>query len=359
MSDQDKTKAELIAELAEARERIMALEEANEMLRESENKFRVTLEQSAISMQVYTPDGILQSYNRAFEVLFQIDGSQFVNKYNVFKDEKVKEIGAIPLIQKVLEGETVYDFINQYDPRVGFQSEEGRERWLKSCLYPIKNAHGQVSNFVIMHEDITNLKQHELELEALVKQHAATLEQKNEELAKLINIDKLTQVANRRCFENRIETAWQRLSRQQQPLSLIFIDIDCFKLYNDWYGHQIGDYCLNQVAQAIDSCVNRAEDLTARFGGEEFVVLLPDTDQNSAISVAEKIQKRVRGLKIPHETSKVSPHVTCSMGVVSIIPNQGVSIKSFISSADAAMFRAKGLGRNCYLVVGMNEEQPL
>lgn len=350
MNQHDKTKEQLISELEMAQLRIADLEKANKALKESEHNFQITMEQSAISMQVYTPDGILRSYNRAFEALFDLDGSVHVNEYNVFEDEKVKEIGAIPFLEKVVNGETVYNFISQYDPKVGFQSDTGRQRWLKSCFYPIKDTAGKVRNFVIMHEDITELKQHELELEALVKEQKSSLEKQNEELAKLINIDKLTQVANRRCFEERLDVAWQRLSRKQLPLSLLFIDIDCFKLYNDWYGHQVGDYCLNQVAQAIKSSFNRVDDLTARYGGEEFVVLLPDTDKDSAVLLAEKVQKRIQALKMPHMKSTVDPYVTCSIGVVSAVPNQGTSVKSFVACADEAMYRAKSLGRNCYII---------
>ncbi len=179
------------------------------------------------------------------------------------------------------------------------------------------------------------------------------LEARNRELARQANIDGLTQIANRRCFDSSLEQEWQRLTREQQPLSLIFLDIDHFKLYNDHYGHQAGDECLKQTARVFDRVAQRPADLAARYGGEEFVMLLPNTDEQGAEHIAKEIQKAIAQLRIPHEPSPVSSCVTCSMGIACMIPNQAVSVEKFIASADETMYRAKAQGRNQFVLNGV------
>jgi diguanylate cyclase (GGDEF)-like protein len=176
------------------------------------------------------------------------------------------------------------------------------------------------------------------------------LEDRNRELARLVNIDGLTQIANRRYFDTYLEHEWRRSVREQQPLSLIFLDIDYFKLYNDHYGHQAGDECLKQVAQIFDHVARRPADLAARYGGEEFVILLPNTDEHGAQHLAEEIQEHLQQLAIPHEPSSVSSSVTCSMGIACTIPNQAISAETFVSTADEAVYQAKARGRNRIVV---------
>lgn len=172
------------------------------------------------------------------------------------------------------------------------------------------------------------------------------LEIANRELEKLATIDGLTRVYNRRQFDSVFQSEWQRLCREEQPLSLILCDVDHFKAYNDTYGHQAGDQCLQQVAQAIAKNVKRPADCVARYGGEEFVVLLPNTDQSGAIHVAEAIRAEVEELRVPHRNSSVSHHVSLSLGVMSLIPTEDVSPSYLIESADRALYSAKHLGRN-------------
>ncbi|MEG3938406.1 PAS domain S-box protein [Microcoleus sp. S36b_A3] len=170
----------------------------------------------------------------------------------------------------------------------------------------------------------------------------------NQRLDGLANLDSLTQLANRRRFDEVINREWE-LSSSSEPLSLIMCDIDCFKLYNDNYGHQAGDACLQQVARAIgDSCTNAPAErlyLAARYGGEEFGVILPNTDIATAQAVAEGIRQRVKALAIPHVKSVVTDCVTLSMGVATISENQN-SPKMLIETADKALYRAKSGGRD-------------
>lgn len=172
------------------------------------------------------------------------------------------------------------------------------------------------------------------------------LEQANFELQRLATVDSLTQVANRRRFDEYLDNEWQRMMREQLPLSLILCDIDCFKSYNDTYGHQAGDDCLRQVSQAIQRAAKRAIDLPARYGGEEFAVILPNTEQAGAIQVAHDIRLGIKGLEIAHVNSKVIPIVTVSLGVVTTIPNQDNSPEKLIMAADKALYQAKAEGRD-------------
>ncbi|MCZ0903512.1 diguanylate cyclase, partial [Microcoleus sp. HI-ES] len=165
----------------------------------------------------------------------------------------------------------------------------------------------------------------------------------NQQLDGLANLDSLTQLANRRRFDEVINREWEQ-SSSLEPLSLIMCDIDCFKLYNDNYGHQAGDACLQQVARAIgDACTNAPAErlyLAARYGGEEFGVILPNTDVVAAQAVAEGIRRRVKALAIPHIKSVVSDSVTLSLGVAAVSPSQN-SPKMLIEAADKALYQAK------------------
>jgi diguanylate cyclase (GGDEF)-like protein len=196
-----------------------------------------------------------------------------------------------------------------------------------------------------------NLLNQELEtLTEQLKERTAILEKANCELERLNALDCLTQIANRRRFEEYLSSQWQRLLPRQLPLSLIFADIDYFKHYNDHYGHQAGDECLQQVAQAINRTTKPLSYLIARYGGEEFVVLLPQTNIQEATQIAEAIQQSVNKLKIVTAPSVKNKYVSLSMGVSSLIPNKNASPKALVKIADEALYEAKGQGRNCIVI---------
>jgi diguanylate cyclase (GGDEF)-like protein len=165
-------------------------------------------------------------------------------------------------------------------------------------------------------------------------------------LAKLSAEDALTQIANRREFERRLGIEWTRARRDRQPLALIMVDVDCFKNFNDHYGHPAGDACLQQIATALRSIPKRPADLVARFGGEEFVALLPATSLEDATDVAEHMRRAVVDLLIPHATSRVAPGVTASFGVAVIHPSMREDLSELVAAADAALYDAKEHGRN-------------
>ena len=175
------------------------------------------------------------------------------------------------------------------------------------------------------------------------------------ELDGLVNIDSLTQVANRRSFDTRFEQEWQKMIGTGAQLAVIFIDIDYFKQYNDSYGHQAGDDCLHQVAQMLQQILTRSTDLAARYGGEEFILLLPHTDTSRATQLAQNIQLALEELRIPHEQSRVSSAVTCSMGIAATLPTAGNTAESLITAADQALYQAKAQGRNQYVITSHPE----
>jgi len=170
--------------------------------------------------------------------------------------------------------------------------------------------------------------------------------QLEEKLRRLSVIDGLTGIGNRRLFDETLNSEWKRAMRDQHSLSLIMLDIDFFKLYNDSYGHQGGDTCLTQVATALDQCVQRPADLVARYGGEEFAVVLPETTLEGASNLAEAIRSSIEGLKIEHNENKVSSYVTVSAGISALIPKRGALCEQLISNADKALYQAKENGRN-------------
>ncbi len=172
------------------------------------------------------------------------------------------------------------------------------------------------------------------------------LEQSNKELQRLSALDGLTGIANRRQFDETFLSEWQRALREGGELSLILLDIDYFKPFNDTYGHQRGDECLQKVAQALQATIRRPADLVARYGGEEFVAILPATTREGAQALSANLQKAVRALKIPHESSDVSDTVTISIGMATAVPDEQLSPQQFIEMADKALYAAKERGRN-------------
>jgi diguanylate cyclase (GGDEF)-like protein len=183
-----------------------------------------------------------------------------------------------------------------------------------------------------------------------VMEHGDVLEhqwyQKFCEVMLLADLDGLTQIANRRRFNEYLEQQWQEMARQGQSLSCILCDIDYFKPYNDTYGHLSGDACLRQVAHCLSHSVQHPSDLVARYGGEEFIVLLPMTEIEGAVKVAQRMQAAIADLQIPHQSSKVHQQITVSIGVASTVPNLHTPMNRLITVADQHLYLAKQRGRN-------------
>lgn len=181
----------------------------------------------------------------------------------------------------------------------------------------------------------------ERKLEELIQ-----LRESNYELERLSFYDSLTGISNRRRFDEILDIEWKRALRERKEISLIMIDVDNFKCYNDNYGHTFGDESLRKVASAINYTVQRSSDLVARYGGEEFVALLPSTSNKGAIEIAEKIRKSIELLNIKHEYSDISDKLTVSLGVNSVVPNISKCKIEFIEQADRALYSAKSKNKN-------------
>ncbi|MEC5215953.1 diguanylate cyclase (GGDEF)-like protein [Actimicrobium sp. GrIS 1.19] len=191
------------------------------------------------------------------------------------------------------------------------------------------------------------------QLEARVASRTHALEEANQKLATLSMTDGLTGIANRRRFDEVLLAELSRAARSKKPVALIMLDIDYFKNYNDYYGHQDGDICLRKVARMLQSHARRSTDLVARYGGEEFVMLAPDTDVDSAMDVAESMRAGLQALALPHARTPLAVAcVTASFGVVALVPDEEQSPELFARMADKAMYRAKEQGRNRVMLAG-------
>ncbi len=224
----------------------------------------------------------------------------------------------------------------------------GEYIWIRDVVHVVRKPDGEVDSLVGFMFDISERKKQEQELETLKKQ-----------LEEYSYQDGLTGIANRRFFEDSYQREWLNAQREQQPLTLMLLDIDYFKQYNDYNGHILGDACLKQIAQLLKKSVSRPRDLVARFGGEEFVLILPDTSQASAIEVVERILQSIRTADICHSTSPLDQRLSVSLGVKTIIPTQKNDKMAFLKEVDQNLYLAKERGRNGYVIQDAEDVQHL
>jgi len=175
------------------------------------------------------------------------------------------------------------------------------------------------------------------------------------ELKKISTLDALTGIANRRFFDEYSEKEWRRAQRERLSFTVVMIDLDCFKSYNDTYGHQRGDACLKEVAEVIKNSMKRSSDLVARYGGEEFVLTLPDTDNEGGHKLAEQMRQKIMALNLEHKNNAYGKQITISLGVAAAVAEPGMLFYDLIANADSALYQAKRSGRNRTVV--FDEEQ--
>jgi diguanylate cyclase (GGDEF)-like protein/PAS domain S-box-containing protein len=216
-----------------------------------------------------------------------------------------------------------------------YKKKDGSYLWLETNARTIRKSNKELEGVVTVSRDISKRMEKE---EHLLKT--------NEMLRYLSNYDSLTDIPNRRYFDQTLKEEWNRTMRQRMPLSLLMIDIDNFKKYNDFYGHQAGDTCIQQIAKGIKTTLKRPGDFVARFGGEEFVILLPETDLNGAHHIGESLLSTMKKLQIPTEVSEIGNYVTLSIGCATLIPSDQHKPEDLIKLADKNLYLAKETGKN-------------
>ncbi len=221
------------------------------------------------------------------------------------------------------------------------RTKNGNYVWIRDVVHVVRDEAGAVESLIGFMFDISERKKMEKALEELQKK-----------LEILSFEDGLTKVSNRRLFDQRLIENWDDALRTRTPLSLILLDIDRFKDYNDHYGHLRGDECLVQIATATRGVVARPRDIVARYGGEEFVLLLPDTDEAGAIHIAQMCHQAVRDLRLPHAPGTGATFVSVSIGVGTIVPRKGDDARSFVEQVDRRLYAAKQLGRDRVVASG-------
>lgn len=215
-------------------------------------------------------------------------------------------------------------------------TRDGQYVWIRDVVHVVRKPDGEVDSLIGFMFDITERKATEDKLLRLQR-----------ELEELSFKDGLTGVANRRMFDSVLEKEWRHALRHRQPLSLILLDVDDFKQYNDHYGHLQGDECLRRLARTIARAPLRPRDFFGRFGGEEFVLILPETDAQAARKVAQRCRELLAEQRIPHAKSRVDDFLTISMGIHTLVPTPDDNPADFIRSVDARLYQAKRAGRNC------------
>ncbi|MDP3212059.1 sensor domain-containing diguanylate cyclase [Methylotenera sp.] len=214
-------------------------------------------------------------------------------------------------------------------------TKDGQYIWIRDVVHVVRKENGEVDSLIGFMFDITERKDTEQKLIELQKQ-----------LEELSFKDGLTGVFNRRMFDSVMEVEWANAKRNRQPLSLIMLDIDYFKQYNDYYGHIQGDECLRRVANVLACVATRSRDFFARYGGEEFILVLPETDEAAAFKIAERCRNMIFKAQIPHEKSLVSQLLTISIGISTITPTRNDEAIKFIATVDKQLYVAKEKGRN-------------
>jgi diguanylate cyclase (GGDEF)-like protein/PAS domain S-box-containing protein len=317
-----------------------AIEEA---LRESEERFRLIAETvesvfwlstPGIGRMLYVSPAYERIWGRTRESLYA-DPRSFIEA--VHPEDRERVFGGV---SEHAAGRWNYEY--------RIVRPDGTVRWILDRGFPIHDAEGRLVMMTGSAIDITERKRME---EKLAAAHAEArrmneqLAEANRRLSELSHQDPLTGVANRRYLERVLGQEWRVEARHGQAVSLLSIDVDYFKPFNDIYGHPAGDGCLRRVAAALAGQLKRPADLLARVGGEEFIVLLPETGAAGAGKIGERLRQAVAELAIPHDGSSCAPHVTVSVGVASCDP-RALSSEELVQRADEALYRAKAAGRN-------------
>ncbi|WP_159881359.1 sensor domain-containing diguanylate cyclase [Paenibacillus puerhi] len=297
--------------------------------RTSEQIYRAITEHCTDIISKHTLDGLFQYVSPSVRLLLGYEPEELTGTsiYDYFHPDD------LCLLDTAVDELASYTSLKL--PPYRMRHKDGSYVWMETHLNAIADASEPALELVCVSRDVTERKNMENQLRKT-----------NELLQKISSIDSLTGVANRRGFDENYAKEWRHGLRFSTPLSLILLDIDYFKNFNDNCGHHEGDACLRQVAEALKRAAKRPGDLIARYGGEEFVVVLPITDERGAAYVAERLRQEVELLALPHPSSEVSAYVTVSLGHATMVPARDLSSRELLVRADQALYRAKQEGRN-------------
>lgn len=297
---------------------------------------RILLSNTAMWLNMLDKDGNLITWNKAAEVISGYSNKEILEADDIWALLYPEEEYRTYIFNKALEVISQEEVLTNFETII--RCKDGSDKNLSWNTHSIKDESGNVIGSIALARDITEIKVNEEKLKALTLE----LEESNKKLLELSYIDSLTNIPNRRAYNERLIQELEATKRTGKPLSFMMIDIDHFKEYNDKYGHQYGDGALYDVAQTISSLLPRKTDFLARYGGEEIVVILPYTPVENAIVVAEKLHQAVIDLNIKHSYSKHSEKLTISIGIAST----DTGIDDLEAHADQALYQAKKNGRN-------------
>jgi diguanylate cyclase (GGDEF)-like protein/PAS domain S-box-containing protein len=300
-----------------------------EEVRKNEELYRFITENTTDLISFLNPNGVYEYLSPSSKDLLDFNQEEMIGSH-LFDFLHPEEVEKVSLL--LLEADSELDFA-AFSHRI--KKKDGSYIWIETNARTIRKNSRKLEGIVAVSRDITERLEKEKRL------HDA-----NVMLRYISNMDGLTGIPNRRYFDEKLQEEWNRLKRNSSPFSAIMIDIDFFKKYNDFNGHQAGDECLRQIASVLKDTVKRPGDFAARYGGEEFVILLPETDKQGAAHVAELLQANVKNLNIPYLSNVIEPIVSISIGCSTLIPDEKTKPEDLIKLADTELYKAKKSRRN-------------
>ena len=307
---------------------------------------RIIMDNTAMWLNVLDKDAKVVMWNKAAEMISGYSQQEVLGKSNIWEllypDEAYRNSIYAKALAIINQGKEVIDL------ETTIRCKDGGRRILSWNSHDIKNADGEVIGSLALARDITELHDNFDKLKALTSE----LELSNQQLQLLSAVDPLTGLYNRRSMEKILQEEWDRHARNAEPLSLLYIDIDFFKQYNDAYGHLLGDEILIELAKTFNLHARRSVDKAFRFGGEEFAIILPQTNSDEATRIARKLRSDIENKKIKHSALASIEFVTVSVGVTTAAPSPSGSPQTMKIQADQALYKAKDLGRNRVETIG-------
>jgi diguanylate cyclase (GGDEF)-like protein/PAS domain S-box-containing protein len=322
-----------------------------EALAAAETRFIATFEQAAVGIAHVGVDGRWLNVNRrCCEIVgYSKNELRELTFADITHPEDLEADWA--LVRALLAGER-----STYSMDKRYFTSDNRLVWVNLTVSLVRNAVEKPDYFIAVIEDITVRKQLEAERDQLIESLEERVRERTAELEELTRTDALTGIANRRRLDEQLVSEWDRSMRARQPLSMVLIDVDYLKGLNDGLGHGFADRALVSLAKALTASARRPGDITARFGGDEFILLLPETGPEGAMTVARQVQEEVHRLDLPNPGSRSSAKLTVSQGVATAWPTKKGLSNSLMIAADRALYRAKDGGRNRIAVEGSLSE---